>query len=146
MAESDRNSASNSGEETSLLNDMGRLAEALADEQKSKVSATGHGIAGAFRQAAGTLEEGYLSTAAGYANHAADRIDAWSSGLRRQSLNDMVNEVESFARREPAIFVAGAVAAGFLLGRFLSASAENKARAEKASSPSYAAGSSGSLA
>ncbi len=145
MADRDRDIASES-EKTSLMGDMGRLAEALLDEQKSRISGTGHGIATAFRQAADTLEEGYLSTAAGYADRAAGQIDGWASKLRHQNLSDMVEEVEGFAKREPAIFVVGALAAGFLLGRFLFASAEHKRQADKAVSPGSAAGSSGPAA
>ena len=46
-----------------------------------------------------------------------------SEGLRNRSVGSLVTDVESFARRHPGAFVAGAAVAGFALARFARAAA-----------------------
>src|SRR5271167_157221 len=77
----------------------------------------------AARAAARSLEHSQCLMAARYADRAADQIDEFSRSSRECSWVDLLGDVEDSARRHPALFVAGAVAAGFLAGRFLSVAA-----------------------
>lgn len=58
-----------------------------------------------------------------YAERTADRLDQYSRTLQERDLNTLVRQAEGFARRQPGVFVGGAVVAGFLLARFFRSSA-----------------------
>ena len=70
----------------------------------------------------------------GYIDRAAETLESVSGYLRDKELRDVVFDVESFARREPAIFIGGAFAVGLLGGRFLKSSSSRGSNGE-ASSP-----------
>ncbi|HSV28324.1 MAG TPA: hypothetical protein VLL76_02160, partial [Candidatus Omnitrophota bacterium] len=53
---------------------------------------------------------------------AAEQLDRVSNYLRQSDWNDILVGAENFARRQPYWFVGGAVAAGFLMARFLKSS------------------------
>jgi hypothetical protein len=53
---------------------------------------------------------------------AADQIDSVSSAFRRRDLNQLVSDVQGFARRQPTAFFGAAVFAGFAVVRFLKTS------------------------
>jgi hypothetical protein len=95
-------------------------------------------LAEAGRAAARSLERSQSPMAARYADRTADQIDEFSRSLRESSWVDLLGDVENSAHRHPALFVVGAVAAGFLAGRFLSvAPPSEKARGATAvSAPS----------
>jgi hypothetical protein len=97
-------------------------------------------LAEAARAAARSLEGSQSPMAASYADRTADQIDEFSRSLRESSWVDLLGDIEAIARRRPGVFVVGAVAAGFLAGRFLSVappSAEVR-RAPAAPSPDEA--------
>jgi hypothetical protein len=106
--------------------EVGRLGEqmrdaaaSLIDEQKERMAMAVHGIADMLRRTADTLERENNATAAHYADRAAAQVDRLSETVRNRELGEMVASTEAFARRQPALFIAGAVAAGFVLGRLL---------------------------
>jgi hypothetical protein len=99
-------------------------ARSLASEQKSLMAEELTGIAEAVRAGAGRLNEQDRVGIARYAERAANSLESMSDAVRRKDLAMLVNDVEGFARRQPGIFVGGAVAAGFLLARFLRSSSE----------------------
>ena len=57
-----------------------------------------------------------------YADQIADRVQQASSYLRDRDLDQLVDDAERFARRQPAIFLGGAFALGLLAARFLKSS------------------------
>jgi hypothetical protein len=59
---------------------------------------------------------------------AADRVDRASDYLRRHELKDLLRDLEGLGRRRPAAFLAGGLAAGFVLARFFKSSGERTAR------------------
>jgi ElaB/YqjD/DUF883 family membrane-anchored ribosome-binding protein len=105
---------------------VGRLGEqmrdaaaSLLDEQKDRMAAAVQGIADMLRRTADTLERENNATAAHYADRAAAQINRFSETVRSRPFGEMVTGAEDFARRQPALFIAGAVAAGFVIGRLL---------------------------
>jgi hypothetical protein len=80
-------------------------------------------LAEAARAAARSLERSQSPMAARHADRTADQIDEFSRSLRESSWVDLLGDVEAIARRHPGLFVVGAVATGFLAGRFLSVAA-----------------------
>jgi hypothetical protein len=60
-----------------------------------------------------------------YAEWAGDALERFSNTLRERDLNTLLRQTQDFARRQPGVFVGGAVVAGFLLARFLKSSASH---------------------
>jgi hypothetical protein len=94
-------------------------------EQKAAGADFVSGMAGAMRRAAN--EFGDVPQAAQYIRLAADQIDSVSDAFRRRDLNQLVSDVQDFARRQPTAFMGAAVLAGFAVMRFLKTSTANPA-------------------
>jgi hypothetical protein len=110
VAESAKDLASQAGEK--LLNSV--------EEQKAAGADFVSGMAGAIRRAAN--EFGEVPQAAQYIRLAADQIDTVSDAFRRRDVNQLVADVQGFARRQPTAFLGAAVLAGFAIVRFLKTS------------------------
>jgi len=104
-------------------------AESVLHEQQERIADVVHGFADALRQTADTLERDDQRTIARYADQAAEQIDRLGETMRSRRIADMLANAEGFARREPALFMAGAVAAGFVIGRLLARPAAEGRRA-----------------
>lgn len=102
--------------------------QSVLQEQKERMADTVHGVADALRRTAGTLEREENQAIARYADQAAAQIDRFSETVRRREIGDLVAGAEGFARRQPSLFIAGAVAAGFVIGRVLARPSEGAAR------------------
>jgi ADP-dependent phosphofructokinase/glucokinase len=72
--------------------------------------------------AAGELE-GQMPLAAEYIEKVAGQLGAMASALRERKIDDILGTTADFARRQPALFFAGAIATGFALSRFAKSSA-----------------------
>ena len=59
-----------------------------------------------------------------YVDKAAGQVAQWSETLQQQDASQLAQGVTQFARREPMLFVGGALAAGFLGARFFRTSAQ----------------------
>jgi hypothetical protein len=60
-------------------------------------------------------------------------VEGISDYLRNRDFNDVVRDAESYARREPLLFLGAAFAVGFIAARFLKASAPQSSQRQ----PSY---------
>jgi hypothetical protein len=96
-------------------------ARDFAEERKSAAADNVGRLSRAVHDAAEQLGQ-ELPQAAGFIHSAADRMQSASKTLRERSMEDMVGDFTSFARRQPAAAFAGAVLAGFALSRFLKSS------------------------
>ena len=63
-----------------------------------------------------------------YINEAADRVDNLAHYLQDREMNEIVDQVEDFARRQPIAFLGGAFALGVLGARFLKSSQSSMTR------------------
>jgi hypothetical protein len=93
----------------------GAAAEGLA-----RLSEATHAAADHLNEASPTM--------ARYAHDLAGQMDRVADSVRESSVSDLVRTASDFARREPAVFVAGTVFAGFLVARFLRSSADRAER------------------
>lgn len=100
-------------------------ALSAANERKQRAAEQAGGIAEALRSAARSLARSQIPTAARYTDRAAEQIEDVARALRERRWGELIGDVEQVARRQPVLFVAGAVATGFLIGRFLSVSSRN---------------------
>jgi hypothetical protein len=90
--------------------------------QKRQMADTMGTVASAVRRTGEQLREQEQGMVADYAQTAAERLDRFSSYLRDADVDEMLFEVENFARRQPAIFLGGALLLGFVGARLLRAS------------------------
>ncbi|NUP11549.1 MAG: hypothetical protein HOW73_36350 [Polyangiaceae bacterium] len=105
------------------------VASEARDQMKSRVGVQKDRAARDLRSVADALRSGKdeLSDDARfvgeYANKAAEGIQQLSRYLQKRTIGELIDDVEGFARREPALFFGGAIALGVIAGRFLKSSA-----------------------
>jgi hypothetical protein len=94
-------------------------ARTAFEHQQHRVAESIGSVAQALHQAADKLNEQNEDVVARYTDTAAQRIEQFADSLRNRNLDDLVGQAEQFARRQPEVFLGSAVAAGFLIARFL---------------------------
>jgi hypothetical protein len=126
-AEAQEKAAAVAGEAKEQVQDVARRAGSeargsLAD-QKSYAAGELHGVAQALRETGSQLRRHDQDMFAEYTTRMADQVDRASTYLEEQSLDDLLADTESFARRQPELFLGGAFTLGLLAARFLKSSA-----------------------
>jgi hypothetical protein len=99
----------------------GQVKSTLSD-QKVKAAENLEQVADVLRRTSEQLAGGENQTIAQYAEAAAEQVERFSGYLKNHDVGELVNDLRDAARRQPEMFVAGALAAGFLIGRFLKSS------------------------
>jgi hypothetical protein len=79
-------------------------------------------VADAVETLSDQLRRGNQALLADYADRAGGQVDQLATYLRQSDPNKVLHDIEDFARREPALFLAGAFAIGLLGTRFLKSS------------------------
>ncbi|MBX7174540.1 MAG: hypothetical protein K1X72_26435 [Pyrinomonadaceae bacterium] len=93
-------------------------------EQKNQFSVSLKNIANSLRETSKNLEKtdekaDLEKLTAKFGNNFASQIERFSHYVERTNLKDFSSDVEKFARRKPALFIAGAFALGFIGARIL---------------------------
>lgn len=102
----------------------GKVVSSL-DSQKDRAAEGLGNVAQTLRQTSDQLREQNKGAAVHeYIASAADQVDRLSEFLRSTNVNQMVNQVEQFARRQPALFLGGAFVIGLIGARFLKSSGQ----------------------
>jgi len=99
----------------------GQVKSTLSD-QKVKAAENLEQVAGVLRRTSQELSSGENQTFAQYAEAAAEQVERFSGYLKNHEVGELASDLRDVARRQPEMFVAGALAAGFLIGRFLKSS------------------------
>jgi hypothetical protein len=116
-------------------------ATAQLSSQKDRATDSLGSLARAVRGTSGPLRENQQDALAEYAERAADRIERFSTRIRERDVTELVEETQQFARRQPAIFLGAAFAAGVIAARFLKSSSQNRTNGSGyTSSAPYASG------
>jgi len=97
-------------------------ARSMFETQKGQVTDQASKISQALRQSGENLQTQNVGPAATVLSTAADRLDGFSSYLQGRNADQLVQEAESFARRNSAVFLGGAFTLGLLAARFLKSS------------------------
>jgi hypothetical protein len=95
-------------------------AEQKFGEKKQGAVSEIQNLASALRQTAENYQQG--GRTGELLDAAAQKLERLGSNLESKNLNNIVDDVQTFARRNPAAFLGGALALGFLAARFLKAS------------------------
>ena len=94
----------------------------MMDEQKSRAAEGLGGVASALRQTGETLRTGDQAQFGQYADREAEAVERFSDELRNKDVNELMHGAERFARREPELFLGGAMLLGLVAARFMKAS------------------------
>jgi hypothetical protein len=79
-------------------------------------------VAQALRQTGNQLREQDQQGLTDYIDRAASQVERFSSYLQNNHVGQLVDDVEDFARQQPALFLGGAFVLGLLGARFLKSS------------------------
>jgi len=90
--------------------------------QKDRAAEGLSNVAQALRQTGQQLREQDQEGITLYIDRAASQVERFSGYLQRSDVGQLVDDVERFARRRPALFLGGAFALGILGARFLKSS------------------------
>jgi hypothetical protein len=96
--------------------------QAFLSEQKEVAAEHIDGVVKVLHDTVDQLREHSPGAVSDYAERAVDGLDSVAQALREQDVRALVGRVEDFARRQPVLFIAGSVAIGFALARFLKSS------------------------
>lgn len=100
-------------------------ATTLLGGQKDRAAEAVTGIAQALRSTGNQLRQNDQGSVAQYTDKLAERVEAFSGSLSGKDVNELVADVERYARKQPAVFLGGAFVLGVLAARFLKSSGEN---------------------
>lgn len=101
---------------------VAQQAKSTASNQKQNVAQNLSGVSQALQQSGQQLQKQGQGVAAQALDGAAGQVGRFAQYLENTSVEQMVGEVQDLARRDPAIFLGGAFALGFILSRFLKSS------------------------
>jgi len=104
---------------TELIGAVRQGASSFLEEQRDRAASEIASFGEMLRRSARTLDQNRSTMVGQYAEGAADEITQFAERMRNRSLGMMAEDVEDFARQWPTAFMAAAVGAGFLAGRFL---------------------------
>jgi hypothetical protein len=85
-------------------------------------------VAQAVRQTTQQLRDQNHDTIARYAEQAADQIERLSERLRTKDVEELMRDLQSLTRRQPALFVGGAFALGLIGARFFKSSSRQQSQ------------------
>jgi hypothetical protein len=110
-----------------LASDVGDQMTKSAERQlaggKDRAAEAISHLAEALRETGGQLRAKEMPVADDYLGRAATQVEGVARYLQNKNLGQVVGDLESFARREPVLFVGGALVVGLLGARFLKSSA-----------------------
>ncbi len=100
-------------------------AQSMADTRKDQLVNRIESVSDAFRKTGEQLKTDEQQELSRYVEMIGDRVSRIAQYLRVRDARELTHDVENFARRQPAVFLGGAFAIGFLAARFLKSSAEH---------------------
>jgi hypothetical protein len=112
----------NSADASGLMDRVRDGATSQLTTQKGRVTDGLSTLAQAVRQSTETLRQNQQPAVAEYVEKAANQIERLSRNLRDRDVKTLVQDAQRFARRQPAVFVGAAFAAGLLAARFMKSS------------------------
>lgn len=117
-------------------------ATQLTNQKNRAVDGLGS-VAQAVRQSTEQLRQQDHDVIARYVEQAADQLDRMSQRIRSKDVGELMNDVQSLARRQPAMFIGGAFALGLIGARFFKSSARDEEFSSGRSMPNPAMSNSG---
>jgi hypothetical protein len=107
-----------------VLGTIQQRVTSRVDEQKNRAAAGLGGIADVIGNAGAELRMENEALAS-YVDAASNQMRRFADHIRERGVEDMLDDVNKFARRNPAVFIGGAFLIGLGVARFLKASANS---------------------
>ncbi|WP_346795594.1 hypothetical protein R5M92_09025 [Halomonas sp. Bachu 37] len=101
-------------------------AENLFSQQRDNAAEQAGKFSSVFQKMADEFDNQQQPYFSEKARKLADTTDRFTQNLRNRDLQSICNDAQSYSRREPALFIGGAIAAGFLVSRFLRSSSQHQ--------------------
>lgn len=112
---------------SNLAGQAGDTAHVVLKDQRTNAAQSLNTVSNAISQVGQQLSQNdQTAPIAGVISAAAGQIQNAASYLEHHNVEQIVDEVRGFARREPALFLGGAFLAGLLAARFLKASPDQQ--------------------
>jgi hypothetical protein len=120
----------------SVVEEAKKRSTSVIHRSKHNLATQLSDVAAAIKHSGDELQqsENVEDTIAYYAKNAGDKIQNVANYLENKDVGEMLRDVEGFARRQPALFVGGAVALGLLAARFVRSSATHQHQSRSRSS------------
>jgi len=119
---------------SSVVDKAQETVQPQVDSQKERAAQQLGGLADAVRQTSQQLHQKDQHGLADVVGKSAQRVDRLAGYLRERDIGELVDDVERYSRREPAMFIGGALALGFIAARFLKSSREKAYQSRAGSS------------
>lgn len=124
------------GAESQGLMDRGKeKVRSTVDDGKARVARTLSSVASSLKDSSASMQDGDAAAIGGVVDRVADQIDRAASYLERTEADQIVDGVQQFARRNPALFIGAAFAVGVLGARFLKASSPSVGSLDASGAP-----------
>lgn len=130
-------SVSGSGERRGVADQLRNRASDALTHQKDRAAQGLGSIVEAVRSTSRNLGDANQPGIAKYVNNAADSLQRWVQTFEHKDIREIVEDVQQFGRRRPALFIGASFGAGLLGARFLKSSARDSYRSYRDSSSSY---------
>lgn len=121
----------------SLIEGAKQQATSFVDRHKDDAAQTVSDLASSLRESGKGFKE--RPNIQAFVHTAADGLEQLATGLRDRSFAELYGEAEGYARRSPLIVGAAALAAGFVLARFIKSSSDGMQEAAAKSRAARAA-------
>jgi len=122
---------------TQALGQVKDKAASVIDEQKTSIATGLTSVADGIRQVGENLrsdDQNQVAAIAGkYGESLADQVEKFSNYINQKEIKELARDVEQFARRNPALFIGGALALGILAARFLKSSGSSNQSSKRRS-------------
>lgn len=112
-------------------------AQSRLERGKADAAITLSSVATSLLNSGLELRDGEQAMAGEYVERAARQIERAAHFVQTADMREMVDQVEDFARRRPAMFIGSAFAAGLLAARFLKSSRSQARHAADDPASSY---------
>ncbi|WP_447895233.1 hypothetical protein [Vreelandella sp. GE22] len=101
-------------------------AEHFYDSQRQTFAEYASKFTGVMKKTADEFDSQQQPFFSQQARKVADLADGFSHQLRDKDLRRICHDAQDYSRREPAVFIGGAIAVGFLVARFLRSSSDHQ--------------------
>lgn len=118
----------------------GERIESRITDSKSRAAETLSGVASTLLSSSQQLREQNHTGAGRAVERAAEGVERFAHYLQDTDVDQVVDQVYDFARRQPAAFIGGAFALGFLASRFIKATTPEGSRRQLPAAADYGRG------
>jgi hypothetical protein len=118
-------SGATSAESNGLLGTIREQATSRLSAQKDRAADGLASVVEAVKQTGQQLRDRNPALS-GYADGAAAQLERWASAVRENDVSELVDDLKTFARKRPALFLGGAAALGAIAARMVKSSAVNE--------------------